>query len=251
MASPDKVDRLFLELSSESRLDLLRELETKELRMGELARRLHLTATEATRQLKRMTDALLIRRLPEGAYTATPYGRLVLQLSPSLEFVSRHREYFATRDLSRLPHSFVNRIGELSAGALHMETMESIVTGEQLMGRVQRYFWALVPGPGSDLLGPTVHEQKLRGVDFRFAVPAESLPPKAPPPEAEPDFELRGLRQIPAILAATDAESFVSFPPVGGRWDYAGFYGRDPKFLQWTKDVFLHFWEQGKRAPSL
>lgn len=251
VASPEKVDRLFLELSSESRLDLLRELETKQLRMGELARRLHLTATEATRQLKRMTDALLIRRLPDGAYTATPYGRLVLQMSPSLEFVSRHREYFATRDLSRLPYPFVNRLGELSQGTLHMETMESIVTGEQLMGQVKRYFWALVPGPGSELLGPTVRVQKIRGVDFRFAVPAEHLPPKAPPPGAEPDFELRGLPQIPAILAATDVESFVSFPPIGGRWDYAGFYGGDPTFLQWTKDVFLHFWDQGKRVPNL
>ncbi len=241
---------MFLELSSESRLDLLRELETKELRMGELARRLRLTATETTRQLKRMTDALLVRRLPEGAYTATPYGRLVLQLSPSLEFVSRHREYFAARDLSRLPYYIVNRLGELSEGTLHTETMESIVMGEQLMGRVQRHFWALVPGPGSELLGPTVHVQRLRGVDFRFGVPAEVLPPKAPPPGAEPDFEVRGLPQIPAILAATDVESFVSFPPVGGRWDYAGFYGKDPKFLQWTKDVFLHFWEQGKRPPT-
>lgn len=245
------VDKLFLELSSESRLDILRALETKEFRMGELARRLHLTATEATRQLKRMTEALLIRRLPEGAYTATPYGRLVLQLSPSLEFVSRHREYFVTRDFSRLPYPFVNRIGELSQGTLHMETMESIVTGERLMGRVKRYFWALVPGPGSELLGPTVHEQRLKGVEFRFAVPAESLPPKAPPPGAEPDYDLRGLPQIPAILAATDEEGFVSFPPVNGRWDYAGFHGKDPAFLRWTKDVFLHFWEQGKRAPTL
>ncbi len=251
MAPPEKLDKLFLDLSSESRLDLLRELDTKELRMGELARRLDLTATEATRQLKRMTDSLLIRRLPEGAYTATAYGRLVLQLSPSLEFVSRHREYFTTRDLSRLPDAFVHRIGELSGGTLKLETMESIVTGEQLMGRVKRYFWALVPGPGSELLAPTVHEQRLKGVDFRFAIPTEHLPPKPPPPGFEPDYEIRGLPQIPAVLAATDEEGFVSFAPISGRWDFAGFYGSDPKFLQWTRDVFLHFWEQGKRAPTL
>ncbi len=120
-----------------------------------------------------------------------------------------------------------------------------------MMGRVRRYFWALVPGPGSELLGPTVHEQRLRGVDFRFAVPAEQLPPKAPSPGAEPDSEVRGLPRIPAILAATEVEGFVSFPPVGGRWDYAGFHGKDTRFLQWTKDVFLHFWEQAKRAPTL
>lgn len=251
MESRDKVDKLFLELSSESRLDILRELEAKELRMGELARRLTLTATEATRQLKRLTEASLIQRLPEGAYTITPYGRLVQGLFPSLDFVFRHKDYFATRDLSRFPYPFVDRIGELDQGTLRLETMENIVTGEQMMGRVREYLWALVPGPGSELLAPTVYEQRRKGVEFRFAIPIGLLPTVASPPKAELDLDVRGLPEIPAILVVTEEEAFVSFPPIGGRWDYAGFFGEDPRFLQWTKDVFLHFWGRGKPAPRL
>ncbi len=245
----ENVEKLFLELSSESRFDILRELETKELRMGELARRLHLTATEATRQLKRMTDALLIRRLPEGAYTATPYGRLVLQLSPSLEFVSRHKEYFATRNLSQLPFPFVDRIGELSQGTLNMDTMENVRKGEQLMGQAKEFFWALVPGPGNELMTPIVHDQSRRGVSFRFVVPKSRLPPDAAPAGASEEFETRTLPDLPAIVALTEKEAFVSLRPIGGRWDYAGFLGRDPRFLAWARDVFLFCWDQTTRVP--
>ncbi len=156
-----------------------------------------------------------------------------------------------TRDVSRLPHPFVDRIGELSEGTLQMEKMRNIVLGEQLMGQVTQYFWALVPGPGSELLGPTVHEQRLKGVNFRFALPMDLLPSKPPPLGAEPDFEVRGLEEIPAVLAVSEREAIVAFPPVDGRWDYAGFLGKDPKFLQWAKDVFLHFWDRGKPAPRL
>ncbi len=247
----ENVERLFLELSSESRLEILRLLEGKDLRMGELARRLHLTATEATRQLKRLTDALLIQRLPAGAYTATPYGRLVLQLSPSLEFVSRHREYFATRDLSPLPFPFVDRIGELSQGTLDLDTMENIRKGERMMGEAREYCWALVPGPGNELMTPIVDEQVRKGVDFRFAVPKARLAPGGPPPGPPEGLEVRTLPDVPVTLALTDTESLVAFRPIGGRWDYAGFHGHDSKFLTWAKDVFLHFWQQGKSAPRL
>jgi predicted transcriptional regulator len=29
--------------------------------------------------------------------------------------------------------------------------------------------------------------------------------------------------------------------------DFAGFFGTDPKFLNWVKDLFLHYWNKGKR----
>ena len=45
------LDRLFFELASESRLSILCTLQTGGLRMQEIARRLNMTDTEASRQL--------------------------------------------------------------------------------------------------------------------------------------------------------------------------------------------------------
>lgn len=246
-----KVDRLFLELSSETRLGILRELQAKELRLGELGRRLGLTATEAVRQLKRMSEALLIQRKPEGSYTITPYGRLVLQLSASLEFVSKHKEYFATHDLSRLPPAFVNRIGELARGTLNLDTMEVLNTGQRMIGQAERYFWSLVPGPGNELLGPTVREQSRKGVNFRFLIPESRLQATPGRSGDSSDFELRILSDLPAIVALTESEALVALHPIQGRWDFAGFHAVDSTFVGWAKDLFLDCWDRAKRPSVL
>ena len=250
MEDQEGIDRLFLELASESRLDILRELQTKGLKMRELARRLDLTATEAFRQLKRLTEASLVQRQPEGSYTIAPYGKLVLQLSSSLEFVFKHREYFSTHDLSRLPYAFVNRIGELSQAKLSMETMENISKGEQMIGQAEQYMWAMVEGPSNELMTPTVAEQSRRGVKYRFLVPERLLPAGSGPPGTAQDFEARGLSDIPAIIALTEKEAGVFFRFIGGRADYAGFLAKDPSSLNWTKDLFLYYWDKGKRSPQ-
>ena len=88
------VEKLFFELSSKSRLDILRELQKEKLKMQEIAHRLNVTATEAFRQLQRLSNALLVQKQPEGTLALAQYGRLVLQLSSSLDFVSKHKNTF-------------------------------------------------------------------------------------------------------------------------------------------------------------
>jgi len=29
--------------------------------------------------------------------------------------------------------------------------------------------------------------------------------------------------------------------------DYAGFFGKDPTFLNWVKELFLYYWDKGIR----
>lgn len=216
--------------------------------MRELARKLDLTATETFRQIKRLSEALLVQKLPKGSYTITPYGNLVLQLSSSQEFVFRHREYFSTHDLSRLPYPFINRIGELSEASLSMEMMRNINKGEELVGRAEQYLWAIVEGPGNELLGPAVAEQIRKGVKYRFIVPESLLPTGSGPPGTAQDFEARILPDIPVIIVLTEKETGVFFHFIGGRADYAGFLAKDSRSLNWTKDLFLYYWDKGKRS---
>lgn len=46
----------------------------------------------------------MIEKKPTGAYAITPYGRLALQLTESLEFITRNKRYLLTRDVWRLPY---------------------------------------------------------------------------------------------------------------------------------------------------
>jgi len=68
MENPEGIEKLFFELASESRLDILRKVNEKNWKMNDVARKLGLTTTETYRQLQRLTEALLVQRQPDGTY---------------------------------------------------------------------------------------------------------------------------------------------------------------------------------------
>ena len=117
----ERIERLYFELASESRLGILYELSKQDGKMREIGRKLELTTTEAFRQLQRLSDALLVQKKPEGTYSITEYGLLVLQFSAFFEFIHIRRQYFSTHNVRRLPYQFLNRIGELSQAEFMIE----------------------------------------------------------------------------------------------------------------------------------
>ena len=86
MVDEKRLDMLFYELANEDRLAILRELCDSQLKMQDVARKLDLTATEASRQLQRMSQAKLIERGPEGTYATTHFGQTTIG-SFSLQWV--------------------------------------------------------------------------------------------------------------------------------------------------------------------
>jgi predicted transcriptional regulator len=234
----DGIEKLFFELASESSLGILRKLMEKDWKMNEVARKLDLTSTEAFRQLQRLSEGLLVQKQPEGTYAITEYGRVVLQLSASLDFVFRHKEYFVKHDFSWLPPQFLNRIGELSQANLMMGMVESTMKSSTLIGEAKRFMWAVSPEPVPQAFD-TIAEQIPKGAEYRILSPQ--------PPVKLPNLENRTLTEPPAVMVVTEKEAGLCFRFKEGRVDYAGFFGKDPMFLSYVKDLFLHFWGKGKR----
>ena len=58
-------------------------------------------------------DAALITRDSNGSYMLGPYGEVCISLQRTQEFVTRHREYFCTRDMIGIPEKLLQRISEL------------------------------------------------------------------------------------------------------------------------------------------
>ncbi len=244
MENQVELAKLFFELASDSRLSILDGLQGEALKMQEIARRLDVTATEAFRQLERLSEALLVVRQPEGTYTITAYGKLVLQLSSPLGFLLKHREYFSTHDIARLPYQLVNRLGELSQVALIADTMESLNKAQRLFIEMKQFGWGMAEGVIPELMGPVMDQQVIKGIKMRFLIPEIKLPPS--PPDAE-NVEIRGLPEIPVVIAINEKEALLCLRTIDGKIDYSAFYGTDPVFLGWIKDLFLYYWERGKR----
>jgi len=243
----EELGRLFFELASENRLTILRLLCDESLRMQEVARRLDVTATEAFRQLQRLGEVSLVERRPDGAFTATQYGRLVMHLSSVYGFVSQHREYFLGHDVWGLPTEFLNRLGELSGAELLTDSAEGVNTGIRIFLEAEEYAWGVSErgSGGPDHLDPLVDDQISRGVRMRLIVPVHQLS-YAASQVTDSNVEVRGLSEPPALVALSEREAMACFRFVGGRMDYAGFTGRDPIFRGWARDLFQHYWERSQ-----
>jgi predicted transcriptional regulator len=248
LKNDEGVEKLFFELASESRLSILRELQKENLKMQEIARRLDVTATEAFRQLERLSAALLVQRQPDGTFALAEYGKLVLQLSSSLKFVSKHRDYFSTHDVVRLPPQFVNRLSELSQADLVLDTIEVLNKGERALMEAEQYGWGIAEGTIPEHMGPIMDAQIQKGLKLKFLIPENSLPANVSPPAMVRNLEVRCLSDLPVLVVLTEKEGSVCFRQVGGKMDYTGFSGKDPAFLTWVKDLFLYYWDKGKKA---
>ena len=240
------VEKLFYELASESRLGILRELQTRNFKMQELARKLDLTDTEAFRQMQRLSEAALIQKQPDGTYAITQYGKLILHLARPMEFVHKNKECFLTRDIWRLPTEFIDRIGEISQARIAKDMFDMFNGAQQAIAEAEKYVWIIGDKP-IGAMNANVNKQVLSGVKFRLIFHESLLPLYKPVPEETRFVEKRMLEtSIPATLVCTEKEAGVSLLSIDGRADYALLYGKDPQFLKWATDLFLHYWNQAK-----
>jgi len=246
MAEESGLAKLFFELASQSRLCILRELQRENLKMQEIAKRIDVTPTEAFRQLERLSLASLVQRQPDGTFAVAEYGKLVLQISTSLDFISKHKEYFSTHDLMRLPSQFVNRLGELEGAKLETDTVESLNKGAKWFTDAKQYTWGMGEGTIPEHMIPIMNQQVQRGIQIKMLIPTKLLP-SVNPPGTPKNVETRGLSDLPGIIAITEEMAGVCFRQIGGRIDYAGFFGDDPAFHGWVKDLFMYYWEKAKR----
>jgi predicted transcriptional regulator len=248
MGEESGLEKLFFELASESRLCILRELQKENLKMQEIARRLDVTATEAFRQLERLSGASLVQKQPEGTFALAEFGKLVLQISVSLAFISRYKEYFSTHDLVLLPKQFVNRLGELSGAEFEVDTIKNLNKGMRAFTETKQFAWGMGEGTIPGQMASVMNQRVQEGVQVRMLISQERITPDDRSAGAPKNFELRGLPELPAIIVLTEKEAGVCFRQIGGRIDYAGFFGSEPTFYCWVKDLFLYYWDKGKRA---
>lgn len=235
MEKQEGAEKLFYELASESRLDILRELVTKEWKMNDLSKELNQTTTETFRQLQRLLEARLVKKLPEGTYTITEYGSLILEFTAPLKFLLKNKEYITTHDIRRLPHQFLMRIDELSKVQLLSGMVESMTRISTMIGQAQQYMWGISPEPLLQQFN-VVSKEIPKGCEYRILSPQ--------PPLKLSNLENRTCSDTPLIMAITEKQAAVCFKLIDGKVDYASFFGDDPAFHNWTKDLFLYYWNR-------
>jgi predicted transcriptional regulator len=248
LENSEGLDRVFYELASESRLSILRELLTKNFKMQELARKLDLTDTEAFRQLQRLSEALLIQKQPDGGYAITQYGKLLMKFSRSFEFAFKFRKCLLTRDVWRIPEPFIERLGELAESSLSMDAIEMVNRAELLIKSAEKYLWIMSDKPMNLLSAEITGRFQKSPFAIKFLFDERSLHYYQNAQEIKGVFEKRVIPFLPVTMLITEKVAGINLLSIDGRADNAIFYGKDLTFLKWATDLFLYYWEQGKRC---
>jgi predicted transcriptional regulator len=245
-ADEDRLSDLHFQLSSADRRRIIEELQTQNLKLNEVAKKMGFTATEAFRQLQRLTDAGFLEKTSDGKYRSTPYSKLILESSAAMDFLSRHREYFLEHDASLIPPPFRARFGELSKTVLNTEAVPNINTGSEVLKNAEKRI---------DVMGEYRLEQhvqiarqkSLEGVKVRTILQENNIESlKEELISSKQSMERRFIPRVCAVMIMTEKIVGFVLPRLDGKMDYQVFAGNDPESMKWASDLFEDQWNKAR-----
>jgi predicted transcriptional regulator len=246
----EALSQIFFELSHPRRLQVFHLLEGDGLRLSQVAEKVEVSTSEASRHLARLSRARLIQKTADQVYRPTPFGERILAFLPSLHFLTEQKDYFLTHDLSPLPPSLLLRLGDLQRCQRISGVGQFLKLAEEFFEKAEAFIWII-----ADQDFPSFHGRILRdypeNFDLRLIVP-KGL-------EETGEFrrllahlpaQQRSLKKVKLALGVSEKEGAFLLPNLQGEVDYGLFFrGESPEFLQWLKDLFLWYWSAPSPTP--
>ena len=251
--------QLLFELSHPVRYDILLLLNEQPLRLTKIGEEVDANNPEVSRHLDRLKNAGLIKKDPNGFYTITHLGELIITSLSSLSFIASHDSFLDAHDLGTIPASFINRIYELAEGERGEGMMFNIQKIEGLFEKARKRLFVI----NNEMDRPPTKEEIAYleslgndGFEMRYLI-EESLIMKGAMNEALkvyfsiPGFSIRVLPKIPLSCHIADDEALVSFLDKDGNIDFSVFFhSKDERFMQWCEDLFEYYWVRGSQLSE-
>jgi len=247
------VGSLFFELAGDLRLLMLTKLSQKNYRLSQLASVLGATMQEAHRNMTRLIDSGLVAKDKEGELVLTAYGRTVVTIIPSYDFLYRNREFFLDHSLGDLPPKFIQRMGAFRNCEIVHGVMAILQRWKNLYSGSEKYIREIMAQVPLDLI-ETVSNRVESGVKFSYIFASNAVVPKGRIQLLQKvgwrNFISKGIverRMVPEVNVMTifnEKQGCVLFPNMKGEPDLnVMFYGEDKEFLEWCSDLFNYQWE--------
>lgn len=174
----EESEKTFIELSNSQRLQIINALKNASMNLTLLAKHLGITMQEAHRNFNRLMDAGIVSRDSNGSYSLTTFGNTIMTQIPSINFLSKNRNYFSDHYFANLPMKFVQRIGSLDNSNFISGLVAVIEEIKELYRHSQEYIYGMIPQVPLDLMevaAKTVMERKIK---FNYILPKNAAIPK-------------------------------------------------------------------------
>jgi predicted transcriptional regulator len=246
-------------IASVDRLTLLSEIAIEKRRLSQLTAKLSATPQETSKHLTRLRDAKLIEKDSDGFFSLTAFGRIMLNLLPSIRFLMQNREYFLSHDISSLPLEFIERLGELQENEYGEKVGAILIHLQQVVQDAEEYIWLMADHPlgRQEYVTRSGKLENSSSVTWRVIIPVDSnmdwteLRRTVGTHKGRIEYHLiEDPNDIKAGIALNEKIAGLSFPDITGKLDFnSGFRSNNPLFRKWCQDLFVFHWnKKGKRV---
>jgi predicted transcriptional regulator len=253
---------IFFELASEQRLSILFRLSKQSNKLAQLAKDLDVTMQEVHRNVNRLLDSGLIRKDTNSQFSLTTFGITILQQIPTMNFLSRNKEYFTDHYLGDIPMKFVHRIGALDKSEYVEGLVAVLELWKQIYNGSREYIYGMLPQIPLELIETLLAKLKQGGIKFHYILSQQTVVPKKRADLLKnagfQDLLKKGLverrmvEKMPVAVILNEKEATVMFPTLKRSQKVADlnsiFYsGRDNSFFhEWCLDYFRYCWYESK-----
>jgi predicted transcriptional regulator len=253
---------IFFELASEQRLSILFRLSKHSSKLAQLAKDLDVTMQEVHRNLNRLQDSGLIRKDANGQFSLTTFGTTILQQIPTMNFLSRNKEYFSDHYLGDIPMKFVHRIGALDKSEYIEGLVAVLERWKQIYHSARDYIYGMLPQIPLELIETLLAILKQGGIKFNYILSQQTIVPKKRTDLLKDAgfqdllkkglVERRMVDKMPVAVILNEKEATVMFPTLKRGQPVADlnsiFYsGKDNLlFHEWCLDYFRYSWYGAK-----
>jgi predicted transcriptional regulator len=246
-------EALFI-LASVDRLTLLSEMAIEKRRLSQLTTALSATPQETSKHLKRLRDAKLIEKDSDGFLSLTTLGKVIVNLLPSIQFLTQNREYFLSHDISSLPLEFIERLGELQEGRYGEKVGSILAHTQQVVQDAEEYIWLMADHTlgGQQYITGSGKLESTSSVTWRVIIPDDSsidwtsVRRSIGNHKGRIEYRLiEDANDIKAGIALNERMAGLTFPDTTGKLDFnSGFGSNNPVFRKWCEDLFVFHWNR-------
>lgn len=240
----------FLEISSEQRLDILQQLDKKELKLSEIAKILDATAPEVHRNLERLEKQNMIKK-SDGKFTIDNLGQVILYLAPTIGFAIKNKKFFETHPVKNIPRKFIIRLAELEDSKLVtsyvsvFEEWKNIYNSAKIS--IQNILYEV---PYFDEFVEPLYERVSHGVKIRSIFYEKAMVSSGRDLVLKRfrkyidsgDVQRKMVKDVPVAIIMNESKGCVMFSDNTKMDSGNAFVGTSPEFLEWCSDYFEYCW---------
>jgi predicted transcriptional regulator len=255
-------EKTFIELSNSQRLQIINALKNCSMNLTLLAKHLGITMQEAHRNFNRLMDAGIVSRDSNGSYSLTTFGNTITTQIPSINFLSKNKNYFSDHYFGNLPMKFIQRIGSLDDSKFIQGLVAVIEEIKEMYRHSNEYIYGMIPQVPLDLMEVATKIVMERKIKFNYILPKNAAIPKKGKdflneinyPELLKSglVERKMINDVKVSVVLNEKKALLMFPSIKGETDMNGAFSNtidrenNKLFHEWCLDYFRYSWLDSK-----